>query len=111
MAAIILWARSMRFGFTIPRSPTPRSFQFIPMKAVYNRVILAALVLSGAACGDNRNAATNADSAVAITGRDSTAAPSWALLPFVKVDSVNPVLTPGKGRFTDPILHREVSWE
>jgi predicted GH43/DUF377 family glycosyl hydrolase len=35
----------------------------------------------------------------------------WALLPFTKVDSANPILTPGTGRFTDPILHKEVAWE
>ena len=45
---------------------------------------------------------------------DSTAAgtdSSWALLPFVKVDSVNPVLTPGTGVFTDPITKKKISWE
>lgn len=36
---------------------------------------------------------------------------SWALLPFEKVDSVNPVLTPGKNSFMDPILHKRVDWE
>lgn len=39
--------------------------------------------------------------------RDTT----WALLPFVKVDSVNPILTPGVGKFTCPILKKEVLWE
>ena len=37
--------------------------------------------------------------------------PSWALLPFTKADKVNPVLLPGSGSFTDPILHRTVAWE
>ena len=36
---------------------------------------------------------------------------SWALLPFVKVDSVNPVLQPGVGTFTDPIWKKPVAWE
>jgi predicted GH43/DUF377 family glycosyl hydrolase len=36
---------------------------------------------------------------------------NWALLPFVKVDSVNPVLLPGNNTFTCPILKREISWE
>src|ERR1700679_931457 len=36
---------------------------------------------------------------------------NWALLPFNKVDSVNPILTPGKGSFTDPILNHKVFWE
>jgi len=35
----------------------------------------------------------------------------WALLPFVKVDSVNPVLLPGVGSFTDPIWKKSVAWE
>jgi len=49
------------------------------------------------------------DSAVtAGAGADST---DWALLSFVKVDSVNPVLQPGSGTFTDPILKKKVSWE
>lgn len=39
---------------------------------------------------------------------DST---SWALLPFVKVDSVNPVLTPGTNTFVDPIWKKKVAWE
>ena len=38
-------------------------------------------------------------------------APFIWLQPFVKIDSVNPVLTPGKGSFIDPILHKEVLWE
>ena len=36
---------------------------------------------------------------------------SWALLPFVKVDTANPVLGPGNGRFIDPILKQRVNWE
>jgi len=88
-------------------------------------MVVAALVLSGAACnsaatsrrtdsttvtGNDLAAARMGDSTSA-SGTDSAAAPSWALLPFTKVDNANPVLTPGKGRFTDPILHREIDWE
>ncbi|HXO76278.1 MAG TPA: hypothetical protein VN824_13595, partial [Puia sp.] len=47
------------------------------------------------------------DSAATVKA-DST---GWALLPFVKVDSVNPVLTPGTGMFTDPITKKKISWE
>jgi beta-1,2-mannosidase len=36
---------------------------------------------------------------------------TWALLPFVKVDSVNPILSSGDAVFTCPILNREVKWE
>ena len=36
---------------------------------------------------------------------------SWALLPFEKIDTVNPVLGPGTGVFADPILHKTIKWE
>jgi predicted GH43/DUF377 family glycosyl hydrolase len=36
---------------------------------------------------------------------------SWAMLPFVKVDSVNPVLEAGTNTFLCPILKREILWE
>lgn len=36
---------------------------------------------------------------------------SWAMLPFVKVDSVNPVLVPGDNQFVCPILKKTVKWE
>lgn len=37
--------------------------------------------------------------------------PNWALMPFIKIDSVNPVLKPGAGNFTDPIRKARVLWE
>jgi predicted GH43/DUF377 family glycosyl hydrolase len=36
---------------------------------------------------------------------------SWDLLPFVKSDSVNPVLIPGNASFICPILNETVLWE
>ena len=36
---------------------------------------------------------------------------SWAILPFIKDDAVNPVLAPGTGQFTDPIRKQPVHWE
>jgi beta-1,2-mannosidase len=36
---------------------------------------------------------------------------SWTLLPFTKLDSVNPVLSPGNGFFRCPIRKINVSWE
>src|ERR1044071_3308679 len=48
-------------------------------------------------------------------GIDSTSSPQvnadWALLPFTKADSLNPVLMPGTGEFVCPILHKKVKWE
>ncbi len=40
---------------------------------------------------------------------DSTKA--WAILPFAKVDSVNPVLSASTGVFICPILKQKVKWE
>jgi predicted GH43/DUF377 family glycosyl hydrolase len=36
---------------------------------------------------------------------------SWAMLPFIKVDSVNPVLTAGNLTFQCPILNQTIKWE
>ncbi len=36
---------------------------------------------------------------------------TWAILPFIKVDSVNPIMAAGVGKFLCPILKKEVSWE
>lgn len=46
-------------------------------------------------------------------GQASTAQqlPDWALAPFEKADSINPVLTPGTNSFRDPIRGITVDWE
>jgi beta-1,2-mannosidase len=36
---------------------------------------------------------------------------AWAMLPFEKVDSVNPILLPGDNSFICPILNKRVKWE
>lgn len=36
---------------------------------------------------------------------------SWAILPFIKIDSVNPVLTSGSNSFVCPVLKTSVNWE
>lgn len=73
------------------------------------RVILAGAVAGFAGCqapdGSTAGKATKDSTAVVA---DST---GWALINFEKVDSVNPVLTPGTGSFTDPIRKQRVSWE
>jgi len=66
---------------------------------------LAIILISG--CQNHHDAAK-------VTSKDSatmSSAPSWALLPFIKIDSVNPVLDPGTGSFIDPILNKKVFWE
>jgi beta-1,2-mannosidase len=35
----------------------------------------------------------------------------WAMIPFTKVDSVNPVLIPGGATFFDPLRREPVKWE
>lgn len=35
----------------------------------------------------------------------------WTLVPFTKVDSLNPILIAGTGEFTCPILKRKIKWE
>src|SRR5580658_8590990 len=40
-----------------------------------------------------------------------TQSDNWALLPFKKIDSINPVLKPSSGSFIDPILKKKVLWE
>jgi predicted GH43/DUF377 family glycosyl hydrolase len=36
---------------------------------------------------------------------------AWALQEFTRIDSVNPVLSPGVGSFIDPVLNKKVLWE
>jgi len=46
------------------------------------------------------------------TAMHTDALPDWALGPFVKVDSLNPVIRPSPQQvFTDPILKKPVRWE
>ena len=52
------------------------------------------------------------DSAYGGRYTDETGATAdWAIVPFVKQDQVKPILTPGAGRFHDPIRGLEVAWE
>src|SRR5689334_22864893 len=48
---------------------------------------------------------------LAISCSDKNDEQSWAMLPFVKIDSVNPVLLPGSAEFLCPILKKKVKWE
>ncbi len=61
---------------------------------------IAAILLAG--CTGKQAGSGNAQD-------DSTR--SWTLLPFVKIDTVNPILGPGPGSFIDPILKKKVLWE
>jgi len=63
------------------------------------------LVLSFSACKNAPHQPTENDAT------DTKTDSSWTLLPFIKIDAANPVLTPGTGRFTDPIRKQTVNWE
>ncbi len=65
------------------------------------------MFISAYAVGQQHNSTDNK-----YTHADSLAnAYKWALLPFIKLDKANPILTPGTGSFTDPILKKKVLWE
>lgn len=51
----------------------------------------------------------NAEKGTAPFSADSST--SWSMLPFVKVDSVNPILTAGENSFMCPILKKSVKWD
>jgi predicted GH43/DUF377 family glycosyl hydrolase len=78
------------------------------MKLIFLSYLLASTFLISA-CGNQQRYATA--SSVALIDSTTNNAPDWALLPFTKIDSVNPVLRPGIGSFTDPILKTKVLWE
>ena len=45
------------------------------------------------------------------TSSDSTKNKDWTMLPFIKVDSANPVLVPGSNTFFDPMWKKQIAWE
>ena len=80
-------------------------------------VTVGMIVFLGGACNNSTQTTAAAGDSTSVVAKDSSAAPGngpaadWALLPFTKVDSVNPVLQPGTGQFTDPIRRQKVGWE
>lgn len=63
-------------------------------------VIISLLMLLAIACNTGSNK---------VAEKDSTG--NWAMLDFVKADSVNPVLVPGANQFVDPITKKSIAWE
>lgn len=70
---------------------------------LYASLLLSTIFFS---CNNNAPGTTNqaADTV-------ATTQPNWALLPFTKVDSANPILTPGQGSFMCPVRKQNVLWE
>jgi len=67
----------------------------------------------GSAASGDSTAAGGATSPMSTAPADamSDSSADWAILPFTKVDSVNPVLIPGTGSFADPIRKEKIAWE
>jgi beta-1,2-mannosidase len=72
------------------------------------RILLFATILiaTGSSCNTKQSRSTN----LLNTARNDSSA-NWALIPFTKLDSVNPILKPGTDSFTDPILNKKILWE
>lgn len=60
-------------------------------------------------CGCRNNQSQSQKSPQSTEKTDSVK--DWALLPFKKLDNVNPILQSGTGNFTDPIRKAKVLWE
>jgi len=66
--------------------------------------LLLVIILSS--CNNNTTVATKQ-----ATDTVTTTQQAWALLPFTKIDSANPILTPGQGSFICPVRRQNVMWE
>ncbi len=69
--------------------------------------IATLLAISFFACQSPSDSSATGDD-VSVSTTDST---GWALLPFSKIDSANPILSPGDNTFMDPITHKQTGWE
>src|ERR1700709_1009308 len=80
------------------------------MKNCFLHLTLGLIVFYNLSC--NGPAATPATTVTSDSAAPATAdTVGWALLPFTKADSVNPVLTPGTGTFNDPVSKKKLNWE
>ena len=83
----------------------------IKMKKKLLLWMLAGTVILSGCNGPAEKPAAAAAADTTGTAGNTADTTGWALLSFVKVDSVNPVLGPGDGSFMDPIRKRKVAWE
>jgi predicted GH43/DUF377 family glycosyl hydrolase len=76
------------------------------------KIAAVAVLFTLAACSNDPKVSTpKAASSVDSVSTVKDSSTSWALVPFTKVDSVNPVLVPGHGTFFDPLRGAPVKWE
>jgi beta-1,2-mannosidase len=81
-----------------------RKYNFFDMKRPMNRFtgfywVAYALLVFIASCNQKESQSS--------TSQDT----SWAMLPFEKLNDVNPILSASDGTFNCPILKQEVKWE
>lgn len=67
--------------------------------------VFSLLIVCG--CGNNQSRSRKSPQST----KKTDSVKDWALLPFEKLDNVNPILQPGTGSFTDPIRKVRVLWE
>lgn len=72
---------------------------------------MVALILMFAICSCNNQSSSEANKKAAADSVFANQFPKWALLPFEKADSVNPVLAPGNNMFTCPVRNQQIPWE
>jgi beta-1,2-mannosidase len=70
-------------------------------------LIWTAICLYILSCHDNNSAVENSAALPAQTFPDS----DWALLPFMKMDALNPILQPGPAEFFCPVRKKRIAWE
>src|SRR5579863_4119756 len=71
------------------------------------KIFFAVCVFAIVRCSNGPGAGAGAAAAPKAPPPDS----GWAMAPFTKLDSVNPVLGPGSGSFIDPLRRDLVKWE
>jgi predicted GH43/DUF377 family glycosyl hydrolase len=82
-----------------------RNIQIMQRISISCRCVLSVLSLVVISCQPLKEKQTNVIESQTLS--DTT----WAMLPFVKVDSVNPVLSAGDYTFTCPVRKQKVKWE
>jgi hypothetical protein len=73
------------------------------LPALLSTIIFAIIVL-----GCNEPVKDKSENTTSVQANDDS---SWALIPFIKIDSANPIMLPGKGEFICPLQKRKILWE
>ena len=73
--------------------------------------LIATLAFSAMAC-KNGKSDSDSDNSSMVASEISNESNDWQLGPFIKADSVNPILTPkASSEFKAPIINKMVRWE